>query len=50
MATTRSRSGSAKSTNTRLKSSSSSNPSSEDANIDMISLSVVKELLNVQEH
>ena len=49
MATTHSKSGSAKSTNTDLKSSSSSNPSSEDANIDIISLSVVKELLNVQE-
>ena len=49
MASTRSKSGSAKSTNTRLKSSSSSNLSSQDANIDMISLSVVKELLKVQE-
>ena len=49
MATTRSKSGSAKSTNTRLKSSSSNNLSSEDANIDMISLSFVKELLTVQE-
>ena len=49
MATTHSKSGSAKSTNTRLKSSPSSNSSSEDANIDMIPLSVIKKLLNVQE-
>ena len=47
MATTRSKSGSAKLTNTRLKSSYSSNPSSEDANIDMISLSVVKSVFFV---